>query len=434
MQDLFIQYKRQTTHFDLPHGWKLLTFAAFQSRSGKIDVEGLTKHALNDPINSAPLRDCVSPSDTVAIIIEDKTRASPKKAILKVLLEELHGAGIPEKNISVIVALGTHRSLTLEELQSVYGEDVVERYPVINHNCYDPDLALIGKLRTGMPVKINRKVYEATFKIGIGSILPHPMNGFGGGGKIIFPGVANFEAILEHHLKYSFRGGSGLGRLNGNPFYEEISALAIQSGLNFIINSVLDHDDMLFALVCGDPIEAHLAGVDICKRIISMTFTKKADLTIISSYPYTEGPQITKPLAPASEITKKGGVVILVADCTASLSDAYVKSCERFRTQHAGYLRDAVLGFFGQNRRIMEEGSPELNMSMAQVMLAQDDFRVIFVSEDIPPEMVKRLGFLFAKDLSEAFAMAAKFYNEPEVHIVPSGGIILPVLQDTENQ
>jgi nickel-dependent lactate racemase len=221
-----------------------------------------------------------------------------------------------------------------------------------------------------------------------------------------------------------------LGRLKGNPFYEDVSAFAVQSGLNFIINSVLDHNDMLSTLVCGDPVEAHLAGVDLCKNIISMTFPKRADLTIISAFPYTEGPQIMKPLAPASEITKKGGVVVLVADCTVPLPDAYVAGCEGFRVQHASHLRDAVLGLFDQNSRIIEEGSPELNMSMAQALLAQDDFTVILVSDDITAETAKRLGFLYAENLNQAFTTAATFCTEPEVHIVPSGGVILPVLQD----
>lgn len=73
--------------------------------------------------------------------------------------------------------------------------------------------------------------------------------------------------------------------------------MAMQDGLSFIINSVLDHNDMLYTLVCGDPVEAHLAGADMCKRIISMTFPKRAHITVISSYPYTDGPQIMKPLA-----------------------------------------------------------------------------------------------------------------------------------------
>ena len=428
MEDVFIRYRHKKTHFDLPHRWKLLTFAAFEDRVEERDAEALTRRVLKAPIRSAPLRDRISPSDTIAILIEDQTRSSPKKSILKALLEELDEARIPMENISVIVALGTHRRLTPNELEAVYGADAVRSYSFVNHNCYAPDLVPVAKLKTGTVVKINRTVHEATFKIGIGSIFPHPMNGFGGGGKILFPGVSDFDSILEHHLKYSFRGGSELGNLQGNPFYEEVCALARAAGLDFMINSVLDHNDRLYDLVCGDPIEAHLAGVEVCKGIISMEFQKRADLTVISAFPYTEGPQIMKPLAPASLITKEGGAVILVADCTVPLPDAYLEACERFRLKYAGNLREGVLGVFANNRRIMEEGAPELNMSLAQALLAQHKFKVILVSEDIPRENAERLGFLFAEDLSQAFAMCAAFFPNPEVHIVPSGGVILPVL------
>jgi nickel-dependent lactate racemase len=256
------------------------------------------------------------------------------------------------------------------------------------------------------------------------------MNGFGGGGKILFPGVSNFDAILEHHLKYSFRDGSDLGLLQGNPFYEEVSELAETAGLDFIINSVLDHNDRLYDLVCGDPVEAHLAGIDICKGIISRAFPKKADLTVISAFPYEEGPQIMKPFAPASLITKKGGVIILVARCTFPLSDIYIEGCERFRLKYAGNLMDGVFGHFDKNRRIVEDGAPEFNMSIAQALLAQHDFKVILVSEEIPRDTAERIGFLYAEDLNRAFAMSAAFVADPEVHIVPSGGVILPVLEE----
>jgi nickel-dependent lactate racemase len=199
----------------------------------------------------------------------------------------------------LIPALGTHRALSPEELAAVYGEEAVRDYTFINHDCHAKDLAPVGRLKTGTVVKINRTVHEATFRIGIGSVFPHPMNGFGGGGKILFPGVSDFDSILEHHLKHSLRAGSELGQLEGNPFYEEVRNLAQAGGLNFIINSVLDHNDGLYGLVCGDPVEAHLAGIAISRGIISRRFQKKADLTVISSFPYTEGPQIVKPLAPA---------------------------------------------------------------------------------------------------------------------------------------
>ena len=429
MEKAFVRYGHEKCYFEPPPDWKVLTFATFHDHPPESDAGQLTRNALKNPIRSAPLKQCISSSDTVAILIEDQTRSSPKKYILRALLEELDEAQIPRENISVIVALGSHRELTPEELGAVYGEDLVRGYSFTNHNCYASDLVPVAKLKTGTVVKINRTVHDATFKIGIGSIFPHPMNGFGGGGKILFPGVSDFNAILEHHLKYSFRDGSGLGRLQGNPFYEEVCTLARASGLNFIINSVLDHNDRLYDLVCGDPVEAHLAGINLSKGIISQKFQKRADLTVISAFPYTEGPQIMKPLAPASEITKEGGVIILVAHSTAPLPDAYVESCERFHLKYAGNLKEGVLGLFRNNRRIIEEGAPELNMSLAQALLAQHQFKIILVSEEIPRGTVEQLGFLFAGDLNNAFAMSGTFFPNPEVHIIPSGGVILPVLQ-----
>ena len=116
------------------------------------------------------------------------------------------------------------------------------------------------------------------------------MNGFGGGGKIIFPGVADFDSILEHHLTFTFHEGTGLGKIKGNLFYEQVCAIAGSAGLNFIINTILDQKDQVFDLVSGHPVHAHLAGIKISEKIISQEFTKKSDLTIITSFPYTEGP------------------------------------------------------------------------------------------------------------------------------------------------
>jgi nickel-dependent lactate racemase len=428
----FVRYGEEKWYFNPPSGWNVLTFAKLPDRLQETDVEELTRNALNNPVRSRPLKKRISPSDTVAILIEDQTRASPKKTILRTLLEELDRTGVPRKNISVIVALGTHRPLSAEELEAIYGEDAVKGYSFANHDCQAPDLVPVGKLKTGAVVKINRRVHEAKFRIGIGSVFPHSLNGFGGGGKILFPGVSNFDAILEHHLKYSFRSGSELGRLQGNPFYEEVCVLAGKAGLHFIVNGVLDQNDRLYAVVGGDPVEAHLAGVDLCRGLTSQAFRKKADLTLISTFPYTEGPQIMKPLGPASMITKEGGVIILVARCTSPLPDVYLDGCERFRMKYNNRLRDGVFELFDAKRRIIESGAPELNMSAAQALLTQQKFRVILVSKDIPPESAERLGFLFAEGLQEAFTMSANLIPNAEVHIVPSGGVILPVFQGVE--
>lgn len=429
MEGLFVRYGEERWYFDPPADWNILTFARFHDRADDRDVEDLTKDSLNNPVLSPPLKEIVSTGDRVAILIEDQTRASPKKAILRALLQELHEARIPRENIAVIVALGTHRALSREKLEEVYGEDTVRDYTVLNHDSKARDLVPVGKLKTGAVVKINRVVAEATFRVGIGSIFPHSLNGFGGGGKILFPGVSNFDAIMEHHLKYSFRNGCEAGRLRGNPFYEEVCAVTGMTGLHFILNSVLDQADRLYTIVCGDPIEAHVRGAEVCRSLTSRRFSKKADVTLISAFPYTEGPQIVKPLGPASVITRDGGVIILVARCTSPLPDEYRQACEGFRMKCEGPLRAGVFELFERNRPVVDGGAPELNMSAAQALLTQDRFKVILVSRDVPPEHAQHLGFRLARDMREAFATTATLIQNPDVHVVPSGGILLPVLQ-----
>jgi nickel-dependent lactate racemase len=430
MSKLFLHFQQQKHHFDLPEQWRLSTFAALEDRIPPGDVIDATREALKTPVQHDSLATCLKGSETIAVLIEDSSRSSPKQQVLRGLLDELLVVGIPRHRISIVIALGTHRQLGSSEMASVYGKDLVDSYEFINHDCTAKDLVPIGSLSSGTSVKINRRVYEADFIIGIGSIFPHPMNGFGGGGKILFPAVANFDAILEHHLKYCFRGNSRLGQLDGNPFYEEICMLARAGGLNFIINSVLDHNDLLYQVVCGEPVAAHNFGVQISRRILSMPFEGKSDVTMISAFPYTEGTQIMKPLAPASEITRIGGTVILAADCSVPLPKDYLAGCHGFRQKHSGRLKEAVFELFDNNQRIMEDGAPEFNMSMAQALLGQNDYRIILVSKDIPEQTAHMLGFDYAPELHQAIAMAASRQPEANVHVVPAGGVILPVVGD----
>ena len=429
MKNAFIFYGQKKIPFEIPSQWKLLTFAKFDEYPSQKDVKKLTKIALKNPIHAKALKNILSPSDKVAIVVEDLTRASPKKLILEALLEELKPFNVPTENISVIIALGTHRGLTLEELESTFGRELLGRYVFSNHDCHATDLISVGRLSTGRKVRINRKVHEATFKIGIGSIFPHPMNGFGGGGKILFPGVSDFDSIREHHLKYTFHEGTGLGKTKGNIFYEQVCAIARSANLDYIINSVLDQKDQVVDLVAGDPVQAHLAGIEKSRGIISQKFPKKSDLTLITSFPYAEGPQIVKPLAPAAMVTKDGGCIILAADCEGNFSDAFIESFERFHSKYGDNLLEGVLDHFENNRLIMKECAIDLNMALAVTLAIQHRFRIILVSKDITREVGEKMGFVYAEDLQEAFDLSATLCPpHPEIHIIPSGGVILPVL------
>jgi nickel-dependent lactate racemase len=429
MFNTYIIRRGQKSSLKIPPEWKPLTFAKFDEYASQKDVSKLTKKALKNPVHSKPLKDSLSSSDKIAIIVEDLTRASPKKLILDSLLDEVEGIGIPNENICVIIALGTHRDLTTEELESTFGRKLLNRYEFVNHDCHASDVVSVGKLKTGRVVKINRKVYEATFRIGIGSIFPHPMNGFGGGGKILFPGVADFDSIRDHHLKYTFHEGTGLGKIEGNAFYEQVCSIARAARLDYVINSILDQRDQVYDLVSGDPVQAHLEGIEKSKIIICQKFSKKSDITIITSFPYAEGPQIVKPLAPAAMVTKEGGCIILAADCEGNVPDAFVDSFERFHSLYGTNLLTGVLDHFENNRLIMEGGAIDFNMALGMTLATQHRFKIILVSEDISKETGEKMGFMHAEDLEQAFDLSADICPpNPEVHIIPSGGVILPVI------
>jgi lactate racemase len=217
--------------------------------------------------------------------------------------------------------------------------------------------------------------------------------------------------------------------LSNNPFYEEIISLAHAGKLDFIINSVLDHNDNLYQVVAGSPVSAHKNGADTCKKLISKTFKQKADITIISAFPYTQATQLMKPLEAASMITKEHGVIILTGKCTSAFNSTYLEACLAFREKHKGRLKEALFEHFDSGQRIIHNGAPELNMSMAQVILALESYQVIMFSKEVPAVDVEKLGYIYAATIDDAIRVSSQFIKSPDVIIVPSGGVIIPELK-----
>ena len=177
----------------------------------------LTEKALAAPVGSPGLREIANEKTTVAILVDDPARVTPVHAMLPPILSELHQAGVPPENITIVVALGTHRPASEKDLEKKLGRPVLDGYRVVQHDCHGDHLVPICRLSTGTEVAIDPFVAKAHLKIGVGSIFPHPMNGFGGGAKILFPGVSNFEAIKEHHFHYTPEPGCLPGNIDDEP-------------------------------------------------------------------------------------------------------------------------------------------------------------------------------------------------------------------------
>lgn len=285
-----------------------------------IDDEALAvKNALTQPLGTERLYKLAQGKKTVTIVVNDITRSTPSKLLVTQILKELQKAKIKEKDLTILIACGNHRVNTREELKQMIGSEIIRRLGVINHRCTEKDLLInVGKTSQGIPVTINRHLAEASLKILTGSIIPHQSAGYTGGRKSVLPGVASCETIRKHH-SFPFRPYQpAMGAIEDNPFHQVALEAARMVGIDFILNVVPNHQNEIVSVVAGDLELAHKEGLKVCQHIWQVSCKSKFDIVITSPGGYPKDidlHQAQKAIAPAELITKKGGSIILVAEC-----------------------------------------------------------------------------------------------------------------------
>lgn len=432
-KDYFLYEGETKKTFDLPPAWTVLEHTRFEEDFQLPLIKDLVKRALCNPVSTPRLSEIALENKDVAIIVDDPARATPIHEMLPPVLAELRKAGAHPDRITIVVALGTHRFASEKELETKLGKTVLKNYRVVQHDCHSKDLIPIGRLKTGAQVSIDPFVAKANVTIGMGSIFPHPMNGFGGGAKILFPGVANFDAILQHHFHFTPEKGSILGRTDQNPFYEEVCRMAQAGGLDFIINGIFDARERVVDVVAGHFKAAHMAGIQKSRRNYGLNLKKSADVTLVSAEPYDEGPQIIKPIIPASLMTTRpNGSVIVLSRCPAGMPEPMLRAFDRVfekNPQHTG--RFAVEAF--KSGKPMAEGAIDFNCAMFFALVCASRNRITIVSEDLNKNAVERLGFHYAPSLESAIFKEAERQPGATVNIFPLGGLLLPEVSSVDD-
>ncbi|MDX9820716.1 MAG: lactate racemase domain-containing protein, partial [Syntrophales bacterium] len=215
------------------------------------DPEGAIREAAAHPIASLPLSKKVRHGQKVAVIVTDITRKLPEELILPVLLEELQAGGVEPGDITIVVATGTHRPNTREELVGKFGASLVDRMRFVNHNAWDEKgLTRLGTTKNGIPVVVNREVAAADVRISTGVIETHLFAGYSGGVKSVAVGVAGSETIAATH-NYDMMKQTSLGMIENNPFRDFLTDAAAAVGLDFIVNCVQTGEKALVKVVAG---------------------------------------------------------------------------------------------------------------------------------------------------------------------------------------
>ena len=287
-------------------------------KPGVADVRAEIERALKEPIDSERLGTIVKPENKVVIVVDDATRPAPSHLMLPPLLDELNVAGVKDENVIVIFACGTHRAVTREEAVKLLGEAVLSRVKAISHDCRAQDLVYVGTTpKYGTKVYLNRVFAEADVRILTGDVNFHYYAGYGGGRKSILPGVSG-EATIKNNHAMLLHLDSRTGVLNGNPVHEDMIEAARLAKVDFVLNVVANSKGEVVKAFAGNFEKAFYEGVKLVDEMYRATVDRKADIVVVSpggSPADLNLFQAYKGVDSALEVVKRGGVIILVAEC-----------------------------------------------------------------------------------------------------------------------
>ncbi len=414
-----LPYGKEQLSLDLDVSFSPVTILpAVVSPSG--DEKVIVKDAIEHPVGSFSW-DAVKPTGTVAIAINDKTRPVPNDVMIPLILQKMAEIGFLPEQITFFIATGTHIPMPGDEFHLILPAEIISRYKIVSHDCDDAgNLHYLGKTSRQTSVWVNSAFFKSDLKILVGNIEPHHFMGYSGGAKTAGIGLTGRETINQNHSML-VDPQSTFGVYETNPTRMDLEEIGDMIKIDAALNVVMNSSKQIMHAVMGSPREVMLRGIPVSKRICQTKVeTGKFDLVIASPGGYPKDInlyQSQKGLSHAASITRDGGCVILVAQCSEGVgSNSYEAFMEGITTTEQIYTKLKQEGF-----RV----GPHKSLQFAR---EQDRIRIILIS-NISPTRVKRLLLEPADSIENAFMKAmATLPTSPRIAIMPRATNTIPLI------
>jgi nickel-dependent lactate racemase len=308
-------YEPKQIELEFPDNWDVHIYDVENYSEIKDEIQ--IRKLLNSPIGTPTISELATGKKNAVIVVDDISRHTKAKNILKVVLDELNNAGIEDRNITLIFALGAHRPMTRKDFIKKIGQSILERINVKNHHPF-LNLEHLGKSNLGTPIYVNKTYYNSELKLTLGGVIPHALAGFGGGAKIVLPGICGIQTLEANHSASVRGAGVGLGYIT--ELRKDIEDVCSRIGIDFSINIVPNIDGNPAGIFAGHFIDAHREAIKLLTKIYEFKIPPKTkyDVVFFNAYPEdTELSQSSKALNTyllnPKLVSYRGAVVILSA-------------------------------------------------------------------------------------------------------------------------
>ena len=355
----------------------------------------------------------------VAVVIADKTRLCAYRDYLPVLVQVLQAAGIGQDQITFYIAYGTHPRQSDAECRAAYGR-LYDDCKFVHHDSRDEALfEHLGETTRGTPVRVRRDILAAGFVITFGAVTHHYFAGYGGGRKLLFPGLGAREAVYSNHGLFLDRKSGRLavgcepGRLQGNPLAEDIDEITAFKPADLAIHGILNSQGQVCRLITGPGRDSFEKACREQGRNCEIEHDQQYDLVVASCGGYPKDInfiQSHKAVHNAAKFVKDGGRLIALARCPDGIGSetflpwfelgGYSQAFDRLASNYAGNGGTA-LSMMEKTRRI----------------------EISLVTE-LPEDTVRLMGA--AKLSGEAFGKALQgFYGRTA--IIPNASMLVKI-------
>ena len=373
-----------------------------------------------------PLGDVRRPQkgQRVAIAINDKTRPVPHEYLLPPLLAGIRRAGIPNADVALVIACGTHPLMPPDEYQRILPLEILRDYRVICHDAdNDADLTYLGRTSRGTPVHVNREYVAADYRIVVGNIEPHQFQGFSGGVKSAAIGLAGSKTIHHNHAMMG-DSHARLGEYERNPARQDVEEIGRMIGIDFALNAILDPAKRIVSALAGDPLAVMTRGISELRAMVEIAVAAPYDLMIVSPGGHPKDInlyQSQKGMAHAAAVAKAGGAMILCAACPeGSGSQSY----------EAWMMDPQIKGHADVFARFAHEGFRVGPHKAFQISRDASRIHTAIVSE-LDDELVRTLLLHPMPDLQTAIDGALeRLPRRPRIGVMPAANATIPRLEE----
>ncbi len=291
------------------------------------DLSLSVEKALEHPEGCSHLSGLIPASGRIAVLVSDLTRGRTAAAVLGPVLEylERHGAG--PRRTTIYIASGMHRGQSADETETQLGTAVSGRYSIVQHDARDrSSLVEAGTTSYGTRCFFNREVAESALVVGVCAVSFHYFAGFGGGRKLILPGISGEETIMANHrrsLREDPAGGLSEGcepgRLDGNPVHEDMieGALLLPAPV-FMVCAVAGSGGEPAFVSAGDIDAAHRTAASKLRESYTLHPGRRRRIVVASTGGYPKDInllQAHKAIRHASLAVEDGGLLLMAAAC-----------------------------------------------------------------------------------------------------------------------